>query len=187
LSNNTIANLNPWINQHQQQPGDEDASVEEFAELASDLETVWNDAHVDIRLKKRIVRTLIEDVIVDIDRQAEVVVRMIHWIGGIHTELCVPRRRRGKATATNSDTIDAVRILSRICSDDAIAAYLNRNGLLTGRGNRFTRERIVSLRSHHKIACHTEEAQRAAGWMNLSEAAKILGVSNRTLTGDRPR
>jgi hypothetical protein len=74
-----------------------------------------------------------------------------------------------------------VRILSRICSDDTIAAYLNRNGLLTGRGNRFTRGRITSLRQYHKIACHTEEAQREGGWMNLTEASKFLGISNRTL------
>jgi hypothetical protein len=35
-----------------------------------------------------------------------------------------------------SGLIDAVRILATLCSDDLIAGTLNRNGLLTGDGNR---------------------------------------------------
>ena len=177
-----VAEIKSRIVQHQHQHVcDAAVTAEEFSGLASDLEAIWNDADADIRLKKRIVRTLIEDIIADIDHEASEVVLTIHWVGGIHTELRVRRRRRGKATATSTKAIDAVRILSRICSDDTIAAYLNRNGLLTGRGNRFTRGRITSLRQYHKIACHTEEAQREGGWMNLTEASKFLGISNRTL------
>lgn len=43
------------------------ASVDEFAELADDLEAVWHDPDSDAALKKRIVRTLIREVIADID------------------------------------------------------------------------------------------------------------------------
>jgi hypothetical protein len=39
-----------------------------------------------------------------------------------------------------------------IANDDLIAGILNRNGLVTGYGNRWTRERVTSLRSHHRIA-----------------------------------
>ena len=61
----------------------------------------------------------------------------------MHTELRVPRRRRGQNSAqTPKDLIEAVRVLARICSDDLLASTLNRNGLLTGRGNRWTRERV---------------------------------------------
>jgi hypothetical protein len=35
--------------------------------------------------------------------------------------------------------------------DGLIAGILNRNGLVTGNGNRWTRERVTSLRSHHRI------------------------------------
>jgi hypothetical protein len=34
----------------------------------------------------------------------------------------------------------------------SIAGILNRNGLVTGYGNRWTRERVTSLRSYHGIA-----------------------------------
>jgi hypothetical protein len=52
---------------------------------------------------------------------------------------------------TPKDLIEAVRVLARICSDDVLASTLNRNGLLTGRGNRWTRERVTAFRTYHEI------------------------------------
>ena len=153
---------------------------EEFENLAADLETVWRNPHADVRLKKRLVRTLIHEIVVD--PEAGEVILVIHWKGGVHTELRLPRRRRGQnATHTSKDVIDAVRVLARICPDNLLANVLNRNGLLTGRGNRWTRERVVSLRTHHDIACYDRDRRASEGWMNLSEAARTLGISPRTL------
>jgi hypothetical protein len=67
------------------------------------------------------------------------------------------------------------------CSDEVIAGALNRNGLLTGRGNRWTKERVTSLRSHHQIPGYDNDRRQTEGWMNLTEAADSLGVSARTL------
>lgn len=155
---------------------------EEFENLAADLETVWRNPHADVRLKKRLVRTLIHEIVVDTDPEAGEVILVIHWKGGVHTELRVPRRRRGQcATHTSKNVVDAVRVLARICPDDLLANVLNRNGLLTGRGNRWTRERVVSLRTHHDIACFDRDRRTSEGWMNLTEAAHLLGISARTL------
>ena len=38
-----------------------------------------------------------------------------------------------------------------VANDDLIAGILNRNRLATGHGNRWTRERVTALRSHHRI------------------------------------
>ena len=46
------------------------ATREEYEELAAKLEMVWNCPDTDIRLKKRIVRTLIHEVVVDVDAEA---------------------------------------------------------------------------------------------------------------------
>jgi DNA invertase Pin-like site-specific DNA recombinase len=155
---------------------------EEFEDLAADLEAIWNDDHTDARLKKRIVRTLVREIVVDVDAQAGEVILVIHWKGGLHTELRLPRRRRGQNNAqTSQAVVDGVRVLARLCSDDLIASVLNRNGLLTGRGNRWTRERVTALRSHHGIACYTAEQSTGEGWMNLTNAANLLGISARTL------
>jgi DNA invertase Pin-like site-specific DNA recombinase len=155
---------------------------EAFANLAADLEAVWRNPHADIRLKKRLVRTLIHEIVVDTDPEAGEVILVIHWKGGVHTELRVPRRRRGQcATHTPKNVVDAVRELARICPDDLLANVLNRNGLLTGRGNRWTRERVVSLRTHHDIACYERDRRTSEGWMNLNEAARVLGIRPKTL------
>jgi len=153
----------------------------ELDSLAADLETVWNSPNCDERLKKRILRTLIKEIVVDLDAAKGEIQLTIHWQGGIHTNLTVPRRKRGSATRTSTDAIEAVRILALIATDDKIAGVLNRNGLRTGRGNRFTRERIVSLRSHHQIPVHNSEERIQNGWMTLQEAADYLKVSPRTL------
>ena len=67
----------------------------QFATLAADLKAIWRDSATDMRLKKRIVRELIREVIADLDEQGGEIVLVVHWMGGIHTELRLPRRRRG--------------------------------------------------------------------------------------------
>ena len=158
------------------------ATLEEFVSLAGELEAVWNHPDSEARLKKRIVRALIEEVVVDTDSEGGEIIAVIHWKGGVHTELRMPRRRRGHSRAhTPKEVVEAVRILTRICSDDMIAGTLTRNGLLTGMGNRWTRERVISLRSHHSIPSYCEDRRRAEGWLSLTEAAAHLGVSGITL------
>ena len=167
---------------HQRQEQATTPTAEEFAELAADLEAVWNDEQTDARLKKRVLRSLIRDIVVDVDAAAAEVVAVIHWKGGVHTELRLPRRRRGQNTThTSPEAIEAVRVLSHICTDQSIASFLNRNGLLTGRGNRWTQERVTALRSHHGIACYRVDQRDSQPWMNLTEAARQLHMSARTL------
>jgi hypothetical protein len=152
-----------------------------LATLAADLKTVWAAPSTDARLKKRIVRTVIHEVIANIDAEAAEIVLIVHWIGGTHSEIRLPRRRRGQRNSTSADVIAAVRQLALIANDDVIAGILNRNGLVTGYGNRWTRERVISLRSHHRIAVYKAADNGIEPWLNLSKAAQLLHVSPRTL------
>jgi hypothetical protein len=155
---------------------------EELEQLASKLQMVWESPDVEMRVKKRIVRTVIKEIVVDVDSAAGEVIVVIHWNGGVHTEVRLPRRRRGQnSSQVSKEVIDTVRDLSLLCSDKMIAAFLNRNGLLTGRGNRWTRDHVTALRSYHQIPCHSADAQAAEGWMNLTQAARVLNVNPRTL------
>ena len=157
-------------------------TVDEFKDLASDLEALWNDPQADERTKKRLLRALIREVVVDIDEETSEVVLVIHWKGGVHTPLRLPRRRRGESGGhTSKDIVSAVRVLSRIYSDEMIAGVLNRAKLPTARGNYWTRSLVASLRANHGISCHDAQRQAAEGWLNLTQAARVVGVSNRTL------
>jgi hypothetical protein len=92
------------------------------------------------------VRTVIHELVADIDDEASEIVLLIHWMGGVHIELRLPRRRRGQRNSIFADMLAAVRQLVVIANDDLIAGILNRNGLVTGHGNRWTRERVTALR-----------------------------------------
>ncbi len=152
-----------------------------FDALAEDLQAVWSAPTTDARLKKRIVRTVIHEAVADLDDAAAEIVITIHWMGGAHTEHRLPRRRRGQRNRTPADIVEAVRALALIAKDDVIAGILNRNGLKTGNGNRWTRERVTSMRSSHRIPVYRRAEDGVEPWLNLTQAASMVGVSGKTL------
>ena len=82
-----VQELEHRLEEHRrQQPQRPAATLEDFQDLAADLETLWQTPEADLRLKKRIVRTLIQEVVVDVDTQAGEILLLIHWKGGVHTE-----------------------------------------------------------------------------------------------------
>ena len=162
-------------------PARDAATPVSLAGLADDLRSVWRAPTTDARLRKRIARAVVQEVVADLDEPAGEVVLLVHWAGGIHTELRLPRRRRGQRSSTSPDIVAAVRQLVLIAGDDVIAGMLNRNGLRTGRGNRWTRERVTALRSHRGIPVHRTAPADQAPWLNLNKAAALLRVSPKTL------
>ena len=149
--------------------------------LASNLKAVWFAPTTDARLKKRIVRTIIHEVVADINDAAAEIVLVVHWVGGVHSEMRLPKRRRGQRNSTSADVITAVRQLVLIANDDLIAGILNRNGLKTGNGNRWTRERVTSMRSNYRIPVFKPAEGGIEPWLNLSNAAKLLQIAPKTL------
>src|SRR6516225_8307609 len=101
-------------------------------------------------------------------------------LAGSTPRYACPGGGAGKRTSTSADVIAAVRQLVLIANDDLIAGILNRNGLVTGYGNRWTRERVTSLRSHHGIAVQPAD-DGIEPWLNLNNAARLLRVAPRTL------
>ncbi len=155
---------------------------EDLDSLEIDLDRAWHAPDADPRLKKRILRALIEEIVVDLDDEQHEVACTIHWKGGIHSELRVPRRRRGqKGSDTSADVVDAVRHLARLCNDTRIAAYLNRNGIVTGRGSRWSSMAVTSLRTYRRIPVYSSDTQQADGWMHLTAAAAYLEIASKTL------
>src|ERR1700737_709420 len=152
-----------------------------FTTLAGDLRAIWTAPTTDARLKKRIVRTLIREVIADIDAEAAQIVLVIHWRGASHTATRPPLRPWAGGKSTHPDIIAAVRQLVLIANADLIAGTLNRNGLVTGNGNRWTRERVTSLRSNYRIPVYRPAQDGIEPYLNLSKAARLLGIAPKTL------
>ena len=102
---------------------------------------------------------------------------LLHWKGGDHSHLVVPRNRTGEHRwTTDAQTGALIRDLARMLPDELIAGLLNRLGKKTGKGNSWTKSRVCSFRSARGIAVYREGERRERGELILSEAAEQLGV-----------
>lgn len=151
---------------------------QDFLALSDKFAVVWDHPATDVKLKKRIIRTLIEEVLVDTDSHRGVVDVVIHWKGGIHSELQIRRRKRGQhGLTTPENVVGIIKDLVKVYTDEMIANILNRNGYRTGRNNRWNRQRVESFRLKRKIPKCTPQRKAEQGWMNLTEASEYMGVS----------
>jgi len=64
-----------------------------LTELGQNFAHVWQSAHCPPDLKKRIIRAVVEEVIVNLDDATQLLSFVIHWKGGVHTTLEMPRPR----------------------------------------------------------------------------------------------
>ena len=147
--------------------------------LGKDLAKAWNSPGASIETRKKIIRLLVKETIVDVvDDRLELV---IHWQGGDHTEMSVKKNKVGQTRWTvEADVVDLVRVLARQLPDMAIAAILNRSGKLTGRGATWTRSHVCGLRKTNGIPVYREGERAERGQVTLDEAADILKVSRAT-------
>lgn len=148
--------------------------------LGSDLERAWNSAGATPATRKRIIRTLINEIVVCVSDQTLDLV--VHWHGGDHTALKVKKNRTGQHRwSAAADVVDLVRSLARQMPDKHIAAVLNRAGKSTGKGNSWTRGRVCSLRNQNTIEPYREGERAERGEVTLDEAAIVLNVSASTV------
>jgi excisionase family DNA binding protein len=156
------------------------ADQERLLALGADLERVWTSPGVTSATKKRIVRTLIDEIIVRVeDEKLNLVIR---WQGGDHSSLSVKKNQTGQHRWTvDADVVDLVRVLARQMPDRAMASVLNRAGKTTGRGNGWTKSRVCSLRNHHGVEAYREGERLERGEVTLDEAATALSISARTV------
>ena len=104
--------------------------------LATDLRTVWDAPSREMRVKQRIARVLIHEMIANTDDHTREIVLGIHWAGGRHSEVRMPRPKAGDHRhRTGPDAEGVVRRMAGGWSDHDIAASLNRLRLRTGSGN----------------------------------------------------
>ena len=148
--------------------------------LGRDVELLWNDKDAPVELKKRILRTLLREVVVDLNEDHPEILMKLHWSGGVHTELRVPKNRTGQhGRQTSAGVAELVRKLAPTCDDAATASILNRKGIRTGTGKKWTSSRVQNLRRAHEIAAYGDRETRA--WITLDQTADTLEVSRATV------
>ena len=53
--------------------------------LGEQFSKVWESEHCPVEIKKRIIRTVVEEIIAEVDEQHHQVGFVVHWKGGAHT------------------------------------------------------------------------------------------------------
>ena len=151
--------------------------------LGSDLLQVWSAPSTTDRDRKEMLRTLLEEVIIDAKRTETQAHLTLRWLGGAFTtiDLSLPHHNP-RCICTEEDTITMLSRLAVHYSDAIIAGILNRQDRKTAHGERFTANHVAGLRHYHDIPCFRPAAERPEGELvTLQKAAKILGVVPSTI------
>ena len=152
-----------------------------FTDLADSLSTAWSAPGVTMRARQKLLRTLITDIVVDVDDEAREVILVIHWRGGQHSELRVRKPKPGEHGCTTiEDALEIMRSMAGRWSDEHIAATLNRMAIPTGQGKTWTANRVGSIRRVRGIHGYLS-AEKAGEWLTMRDAAKALGTTHHTI------
>ena len=151
--------------------------------LGPDLAAVWNAATTTPRDRKELLRTLIEEVTITVDRDKAAACLTLRWKGGALNEIALALPRSRPATVrTDEDTIALVGRLAVHYPDSVSAGILNRQGRATAYGHRFTAGRVGNLRRHWGIPCCERTGDTPEGELvTIRQAATALGVAPSTI------
>ncbi len=156
---------------------DKPVDREALMKLAADLPQLWNAPTTPMRLKQRIAQLLLVEIVVDLDTSRNEVVAFLHWRGGRHSELHIPRNKRGeRARMPAHDATAVIEKLAGRFPDETIASILNRLRLKTGADNTWTEGRVKSVRHRKQLPTYDPDS-RDLSLLTLEQAAKHLSLS----------
>jgi DNA invertase Pin-like site-specific DNA recombinase len=159
------------------------AERDHLLSIGPDLTKVWHAPSTTPRDRKELLRALVEDITINVERDKAVAHLVIRWKGGAldDIDLTLPRSRPAPIR-TNEDTIELSRRLARFYPDNIIAGILNRQQRTTAYGHRFEGHNVASLRNHWNIPCFDRANQEPDGEsLTVRKAAIALGIAPSTL------
>jgi DNA invertase Pin-like site-specific DNA recombinase len=145
-------------------------------QLAHDLPAAWNAPSTDTRTKQRLIHILVQEIVCELDDATNEAVLLIHWTGGRHSELRVPRVKTGRYPADMAPAAaDALRKLAGHWPDRELAVSLNRMRCKSGDGETWTTVRVREMRERLGIA-EFDPARTDGQMISLTKAAEGLGI-----------
>lgn len=145
-------------------------------QLAHDLPAAWNASSTDTGAKQRLIHILVQEIVCELDDATNEAALLIHWTGGRHSELRVPRVKTGRyPTDMAPAAADALRKLAGHWPDRELAVSLNRMRCKSGDGETWTTVRVRDMRERLGIA-EFDPAKADAEMISLTKAAERLGI-----------
>jgi len=173
--------------------------LERLSRAGADLRAIFEAPTTNHRDRKLLLRALIHEIVVTVERDAGTIEVQITWEGGASTELApLTLRRRGHSRATPEDTVQLVRRLAAHYDDQTIAGVLARQHRRTATGLRPTKQRVAQLRKAHGIPAHAPDptaasadgqlvgARHAAAELDVTPATVYRWLRDGYITGEQP-
>jgi len=157
--------------------------LQQLQSLGSDIRKVWNAPTTTGRDRKELLRTLLEEVSLNLKRAEGRAHLTLRWRGGAITVLdVVVPRFKPMGPRTDEDTISLLRRLAALYPDGVIAGVLNRQGRKTATGECFTANLVGCLRRYRNIPRFQPPAEPPSGELvTIRRAAQILEMNTSTI------
>jgi excisionase family DNA binding protein len=155
----------------------------EILALATGLPAAWAAPSTTDRDRKELLHTLLDDVIITADDTSRTVRLVLHWKGGLISEITVDLPRPKPPYRTSEDTVSLIGRLAAHYDDSVITKVLNQQKRRTATGMSFTPANVVTIRKRHGIPpCQGGDAPDHDGEvMSVHQAAAQLGITASTL------
>jgi hypothetical protein len=160
--------------------------LERLSRAGADLRAIFDAPTTSQRDRKLLLRTLISEICVTVERETRRIDVRITWEGGATTSLePLVLRRMGQtySRSTPAQTVALVRRLAAHYDDETIAGVLARQHQRTATGLRFNKRRVTELRKGHDIPAFTPQPDADAEdeLVSVCHAARELDVSPHTV------
>ncbi len=148
-------------------------------DLGANFAEAWNDPGCPIKLKKQIVRSVVEEVLVD-EQPEGVLALTIHWKGGSHTAFTMPKPSPKTMHRTAEENLDVIRKMGLRYGDGDIARVLNKLGRVTGKANPWSQQAVKSARCKYRIEGRVRSVEDQE-LLTLQGAARYTATSDTTI------
>ena len=150
-------------------------------QIGAGFKQAWKSEFCSMELKKKTIRTVIDEIVVNLDESNQTLHFVIHWKGGCHTEFKMEKPRSGVGKTTDIQDIDLIRKMADRYEDGEIARVLNKLKRRTGKGLCWSRSRVASVRKKNGMASAPHAKKRGKEILSLAQAAKYCAVSDTTI------
>ena len=157
------------------------AERERLLSLGEDLGVAWSHPGATAETRKRVLGAVLEEIVATLTEER--IELLLHWRGGDHTRLSVPRNRTGQHRyGSDAEVRDLIRALARQQEDGAIAATLNRPGpSAPATATHGPRPASAASGAITRVPAHRPGEMAEREELTLEEASRRLGVSKMTV------
>lgn len=149
--------------------------------LGNNFHRTWDSPGCPPELKKKILRTLLEEIVVRLDDETQELRFVLHWKGGAHTEFAMDKPKSAAVRRTDLEVREIVAKMAGFYEDGEIAQVLNRLGRRTATGLRWSSQRVATIRRRYKITPREDGHERGVSVLTMAQAALYCGVSTISL------